>query len=67
LELENGDFSQLSHLLKAGESKAKVFDKMLKQNIKDSVFTIRSTYKNSMYEVGINREKENRLVCFIGV
>lgn len=39
------------------------FDKMVKQNIKVSVFTMRPTYKNPKYEAGINRERENRLVC----
>lgn len=50
-------FYQLSYFLKLEESKAKVFDKMVKQNIKDSVLTTRSTYKNPMHEVGIGKEK----------
>lgn len=28
-------------------------EKMVKQNIKDSVFTMRENYKNPMYEIGI--------------
>lgn len=56
---------QLSYFLKVGESKAKVFDKMIKQNIKGSVLTMRSNYKNPVYDVGIGKVKTGQFFSLL--